>query len=159
MGADADGNVQVHENRTSRDVMLRRSETALIARIEARLAALAQWPVERSEGMQVLRYGTGDEYRAHFDWMNPDLPGLRKHMEVGGQRVGTFVLYLSKVERGGGTSFPAIGMEVMPKKGAALFFVNADCQHVPDQLTLHAGSPVVKGVKFIANKWLRQREC
>ena len=157
--ADAEGNVQVHENRTSRDVMLRRSETALIARIEARLAALAQWPVERSEGMQVLRYDTGDEYRAHFDWMNPDLPGLRKHMEAGGQRLGTFVLYLSKVERGGGTSFPAIGLEVMPKKGAALFFVNTDCQHVPDQLTLHAGNPVVKGVKFIANKWLRQREC
>lgn len=157
--ADADGNVQVHESRTSRDVMLRRGETAIIARIEARLAALAQWPIERGEGMQFLRYDPGNEYRAHFDWMNPDLPGLRKHMEVGGQRLGTFVPYLSKVESGGGTLFPAIGLEVMPKKGGAVFFVNTDCRHVPDHLTLHAGSPVVKSVKFVANKWLRQREC
>jgi hypothetical protein len=79
-------------------------------------------------------------------------------MQVGGQRLGTNVPYLSKIEWGGGTSFPAIGLEVMPKKGAALFFVNIDCQHVPDQLTLHAGSPVVKSAKFIANKWLRHRE-
>jgi len=157
--SDADGTIQVHQNRTSRDVMLRRGETAIIARIEARLAALAQWPMERSEGMQILRYDPGNEYRAHFDWMNPDLPGLRKHMEVGGQRLGTFVLYLSKVESGGGTSFPTIGLEVMPKKGGAVFFLNADSQHVPDQLTLHAGSPVIKGVKFVANKWLRERDC
>jgi prolyl 4-hydroxylase len=157
--SDADGTIQVHQNRTSRDVMLRRGETAIIARIEARLAALAQWPVERCEGMQILRYDAGNEYRAHFDWMNPDLPGLRKHMEVGGQRLGTFVLYLSKVESGGGTSFPAVGLEVMPKKGGAVFFVNTDSQRVPDQLTLHAGSPVIKGVKFVANKWLREREC
>jgi prolyl 4-hydroxylase len=157
--ADADGNIRVHPNRTSRDVMLQRGETAIIARIEARLAALAQWPVERSEGMQVLRYDIGDEYRAHFDWMNPDLPGLRKHMEIGGQGLGTFVLYLSDVESGGCTSFPAVGLEVMPAKGGGVFFVNTDGLHAPDRRTLHAGSPVIKGVKFVANKWLRQRDC
>ena len=36
---DAEGNVHVHQTRTSCDVGLRRNETALIARIEARLAA------------------------------------------------------------------------------------------------------------------------
>jgi prolyl 4-hydroxylase len=131
----------------------------MIARIEARLAALAHWPVERSEGLQVLRYDANDEYRAHFDWIDPALPGLRKHLEHGGQRLGTFVLYLSKVESGGSTSFPSIGLDVMPQKGGALFFVNTDSQLVPDELTLHAGLPVVKGVKFIANKWLRQFAC
>lgn len=156
---DADGNIKVHQNRTSRGVGLRRGETAIIGRIEARLAALAQWPLERSEGLQVLRYDVAGEYRAHFDWWNPDLPGLRKYMDTGGQRLGTFVLYLSKVESGGGTSFPSIGLEVMPKKGGGVFFVNTDLQYVPDRLTLHAGSPVIKGVKFVANKWLRQREC
>jgi prolyl 4-hydroxylase len=79
-------------------------------------------------------------------------------MGTGGQRLGTFILYLNTVESGGGTSFPAIGLEVIPKKCGAVFFVNTDSQYVPDQLTLHAGSPVVKGVKFIANKWLLERE-
>jgi prolyl 4-hydroxylase len=156
---DADGNVQVHQSRTSRGAGLRRAETPLVARIEARLAALAQWSVERSEGLQVLRYDTGGEYRPHFDWIDPDLPGLHKYLKVGGQRLGTFVLYLSKVESGGRTSFPAIGLEVIPKKGGAIFFVNTDSRHTPDQLTLHAGTPVVKGVKLVANKWLRQGEC
>lgn len=155
--ADADGNVRLHENRTSHDAMLRRSETAVIARIEARLAALARWPLECGEGLQVVRYEATQEYRAHSDWIDPDLPGLRKHLDKGGQRLATFVLYLNDVESGGETWFPEIGLRVMPKKGSALFFVNTDSRYVPDRLTLHAGSPVIKGVKLVANKWLRER--
>ena len=155
--ADGDGSHQAHAHRTSRGAMLQRSETGLIARIDAHLAALAGWPVECGEGMQVLRYEAGNEYRAHFDWFDPDLPGPRKHLEHGGQRLGTFVIYLSEVEQGGGTAFPAIGLEVQPKKGGAVFFANIDPHGVPDRQTLHAGMPVIKGVKFVANKWLRER--
>ena len=157
--ADADGNVSTYQSRTSQGAMLQRGETEIIADIEARLEALAHWPIACSEGLQVVRYDLMDEYQAHFDWIDPNLPGLRKHLEHGGQRVGTFILYLSKVESGGSTSYPSLGLEIIPRKGAALFFLNTDSQHVPDELTLHAGKPVVKGVKFVANKWLRQRAC
>jgi prolyl 4-hydroxylase len=157
--ADADGSVRLHENRTSRGAGLRRGATEIIARIETRLAELAQWPAERAEGLQVSRYDATQEYRAHFDWMDPDVPGLRKHLGTGGQRLATFILYLSEVESGGETSFPDIGLEVMPRKGGAVFFVNTDSRHAPDRRTLHAGRPVIKGVKLVANKWLRQREC
>jgi prolyl 4-hydroxylase len=156
---DSDGNVKVHENRTSRGAMLRRGETELIARIEARLAALARWPVEHGEGLNLLRYDIGDEYRAHFDSFDPDVPGLRQHLVSGGQRVATFILYLSAVTAGGATSFPQLGLDVMPHKGSALFFVNTDAHYLPDKRTLHAGQPVIQGVKYIANKWLRQRAC
>jgi prolyl 4-hydroxylase len=155
--AEADGSMQHHAHRTSSGAMLQRGETELIARVEARLAALANWPVENGEGMQVLRYEPGNEYRTHFDWFDADAPGPRKHMERGGQRLGTFVLYLSDVEQGGGTAFPAIGLEVQPQKGGAVYFVNTDAYLAPDRRTLHAGLPVVKGVKFVANKWLRER--
>lgn len=155
--ADGDGRNEMHAHRTSSGAMLQRSETELIARIDVRLAALAAWPIERGEGMQVLRYEVGNEYRAHFDWFDPDMPGPRKHLERGGQRLGTFVIYLSEVQQGGGTAFPAIGLEVQPKKGGAVFFANTNPYGVPDRQTLHAGMPVVKGVKFVANKWLRER--
>jgi prolyl 4-hydroxylase len=155
---DADGETQVHAHRTSRGAMLQRGESELVQRIETRLAALVRWPVERGEGLQVLRYERGNEYRPHFDWFNPDLPGPRKHLERGGQRVGTIITYLSDVEEGGATSFPNIGLEVQPRKGCAVFFANTDANGVPDQQTLHAGEPVVRGVKFIATKWLRERE-
>jgi prolyl 4-hydroxylase len=154
---DADGSMQTHQNRTSSGAMIQRAETELIERVEARLAELAHWPVERGEGMQIQHYEATNEYRPHFDWFDPELPGPRKHMEHGGQRLGTFVLYLSDVEQGGGTAFPAIGLEVLPKKGGAVFFQNTDSQHRPNRHTLHAGSPVVRGVKVIANKWLRER--
>jgi len=154
---DVSGTTQVHPNRSNQGAMLQRSETEVVARIEARLAEIANWPVERAEGMQIQHYQATNEYRPHFDWFDPELPGPRKHMEHGGQRLGTFVLYLSDVESGGGTAFTAIGLEVMPKKGGAVFFQNTDTQHQPNRHTLHAGSPVVKGVKVIANKWLRER--
>jgi prolyl 4-hydroxylase len=154
---NADGGTQIDVARTSLGTMLARGETDLIARIDARLAALAHWPVERAEGLQVQRYLAGNEYRPHYDWFDPSMPGPRKHLEHGGQRVGTFVLYLSDVEQGGGTSFPGLGLEVQPKKGNAVFFANTDAYGTPDKETLHAGAPVVKGVKFIANKWLREQ--
>ena len=155
---NADGASEIHAHRTSRGAMLQRQENELVARIEARLAFLAKWPIERGEGMQVLRYEKGNEYRAHYDWFDPEMPGPRKHLERGGQRVGTFVIYLTEVEQGGGTAFPGIGLEVMPKKGGAVFFANTDDRGVPDKQTLHAGTPVIRGVKMVANKWLRERE-
>ena len=154
---DADGSTQMHQARTSRGAMIERAETELVGRIDARLAQIAHWPIERGEGLQVQQYEATNEYRPHFDWFDPALPGPRKHMEHGGQRLATFVLYLSEVTGGGGTAFPSIGLEVLPKKGGAVFFQNTNRSHVPDQLTLHAGSPVVRGVKTIANKWLRER--
>ncbi|HJV76291.1 MAG TPA: 2OG-Fe(II) oxygenase [Noviherbaspirillum sp.] len=156
--SDTDGANQVNTQRTSRGAMLQRGESELVARIEARLAALTQWPAENGEGMQLLRYEKGNEYRPHFDWFDPALPGPRKHLERGGQRVGTVVMYLSEVEQGGGTSFPNLGLQVQPKKGSAVFFANTDPYGVPDKNTLHAGEPVMRGVKFIATKWLRERK-
>ena len=35
--------------------------------------------------------------------------------------------------------------------------IRGDATLTPDRRTLHAGSPVVQGVKFVANKWLRER--
>ena len=154
---DGDGSVRTHVGRTSRGAMIERGETEMIRHIETRLAEIARWPIERGEGIQVQHYQPSNEYQPHFDWFDPELPGPRKHMEHGGQRLATFVLYLSDVESGGGTAFPALGLEVLPKQGNAVFFQNTNSLHVPDRRTLHAGSPVVRGVKTIANKWLRER--
>jgi len=155
---DDDGTVQQHQSRTSRGAFIQRAETELVGRVETRLAELACWPVDHAEGLQVQQYDATNEYRPHFDWFDPELPGPRKHMEHGGQRLATFVIYLSDVESGGATAFPEFGLEVWPRKGNAVFFQNTNSQHVPDRRTLHGGTPVVRGVKTIANKWLRERK-
>lgn len=151
------GEARPHEHRTSAGGFFQRGEHALVARIEARLAELLDWPVENGEGLQVLRYGVGGEYRAHFDWFNPAHPGSERHLRTGGQRVGTCILYLSEVEDGGGTRFPSLGLEIRPRPGAVLYFADVDAQGVEDPSTLHAGVPVLAGVKYIATKWLRER--
>lgn len=153
--ADNRSGVQIHANRTSRGAMLQRGETELIARIEARIASLIRWPVENGEGLQILRYEPGNEYRPHYDWFDATQPGGRKHLERGGQRVATFIMYLSDVEQGGATVFPNIGLQVQPHKRGAIYFENTDAWLTPNVQTLHAGNPVIQGVKTIATKWLR----
>jgi prolyl 4-hydroxylase len=151
------GGATFHPGRTSKGVMFGRGETDIIERVENRLALLAQWPVENGEGLQLQQYGVDNEYRAHYDWFDTSIAGASKQMANGGQRLATFILYLTDVEAGGGTSFPNIGLEISPKKGNVLFFSNVNSLGEPDRLTFHAGMPVVKGVKIIANKWLRER--
>lgn len=154
--AEADGASVVHEGRTSEMAFIQRGEAEVAERIDRRLAAIAHWSPECSEPFQLQKYGKTQEYRPHYDWLDPDSAGHRAHLARGGQRLATFVLYLCDVAQGGGTVFPNLGLEVFPKKGSALWFLNTDSNHQPDPQTLHGGAPVVSGTKIIANKWLRQ---
>jgi prolyl 4-hydroxylase len=152
---NATGGSEVNASRTSDGMFFARAEHELCDRIEQRIAALVNWPVENGEGLQVLRYGPGAEYRPHFDYFDPAQPGAPTILARGGQRVGTLVMYLSTVERGGGTTFPDGGLEVAPIKGNAVFF-SYDRPH-PCTRTLHGGAPVLEGEKWVATKWLRER--
>ena len=148
------GGEEVNSARTSQGMFFQRGESELIARIEARIARLLNWPVENGEGLQVLRYGPGAEYKPHYDYFDPGEPGTPTILKRGGQRVGTVVMYLGEPEKGGATVFPDIGLEVGPKRGCAVFF-SYDRPH-PSTRTLHGGAPVIAGEKWIATKWLRQ---
>ena len=150
------GGSQIDVGRTSDGCMMQRGETEIVARVEARLAQIVNWPLERGEGLQLLRYGVGAEYKPHFDWFDAGVPGQADLLGSAGQRVGTIVIYLNDVDAGGGTLFPELGLEVSPQKGGAVFFTNVTPEGNPDRLALHGGSPVISGVKFVATKWLRE---
>ena len=150
------GGEEVNADRTSQGMFFQRGENALVARIEARIAKLVNWPVENGEGMQILHYVPGTEYKPHYDYFDPAAPGTPTILKRGGQRVGTVVMYLSEPERGGGTVFPDVHLEVAPKRGNAVFF-SYERAH-PATRTLHGGAPVVAGEKWIATKWLREGE-
>lgn len=150
------GGEAVNADRTSDGMFFRRAETELVARIETRIARLLRWPLENGEGVQVLHYGTGAEYKPHYDYFDPTQPGTPTILQRGGQRVGTLVMYLNNPERGGGTTFPDVGLEVAPQRGHAVFF-SYDRPH-PSTQTLHGGAPVLAGDKWVATKWLREGE-
>lgn len=137
-------------------MFLQRGENALVARIEARIAALLEWPVENGEAMQVLRYGVGAEYKPHHDYFDPARPGVGRILARGGQRVASVVMYLNTPARGGATTFPDARFEAAAVKGNAVFF-SYDRPH-PMTGTLHGGAPVLEGEKWVATKWLRERQ-
>ncbi len=148
------GGSEVHAARTSDGMFFERGERPLIARIEARIAELLCWPVGHGEGLQILRYRPGAEYRPHFDYFDPQHSGTPRILERGGQRVGTLIIYLNTPEGGGRTTFPDAGLEVAPVRGNAVFF-SYDRAHASTK-TLHAGAPVTAGEKWVATKWLRE---
>ncbi|TXH47626.1 MAG: 2-oxoglutarate-dependent dioxygenase [Burkholderiaceae bacterium] len=148
------GASEVNAARTSQGMFFERGESELCRRIEARIAALIGWPVDNGEGIQVLRYRPGAEYKPHYDYFDPAQPGTPRILERGGQRVATVVMYLNDPEIGGGTTFPDVKVEVAPVKGNAVFF-SYERAH-PSSKTLHGGAPVVAGEKWVATKWLRE---
>ena len=60
--------------------------------------------MERGEGIQILHYLPGAEYKPHYDYFDPAQPGTASILRRGGQRVATLVMYLSEPARGGGTT-------------------------------------------------------
>lgn len=69
------GGEEVHVDRTSDGMFFQRGENPLIQRIEARIARLLQWPEANGEGLQVLQYQPGAEYKPHYDYFDPHEPG------------------------------------------------------------------------------------
>ena len=147
------GESEVNAARTSQGMFFSRGEGVLVSLIESRIAALLNWPIERGEGLQVLRYGVGAEYRPHFDYFDPAQAGTPPILKRGGQRVGTVLMYLNTPEAGGATTFPDAGIEVQPLRGSAVFFSYS--QPSPSTRTLHGGASVLSGEKWVATKWLR----
>ena len=150
------GGEAVNDDRTSNGMFFQRGENEVIRRVEQRIALLLNWPLENGEGLQVLHYKPGAEYKPHYDYFAPNEPGTPTILKRGGQRVGTLVMYLNEPARGGATVFPDISLQVVPRRGNAVFF--SYNRPDPSTKTLHGGAPVLEGEKWIATKWLRERE-
>lgn len=140
--------------RTSKGAYYHLNETSLISTIERRIAEITSHPLEHGEGLQVLNYNIGEEYKAHFDYF----PANQIDREKGGQRIATFLIYLNDVEAGGETIFPKIGLSIVPKKGTAVYFNYGNSSGQVDRMSLHSSIPVLKGEKWVATKWIRQTE-
>ena len=152
------GAYDIHPHRTSDGTYFDRGENDLIRRIEKRIADLVQYPEENGEPIQILHYKPGGEYKPHYDYFDPRQPGNEQVLTQGGQRIATLVMYLNDVETGGSTVFPEVGIDVLPRRGNAVYFAYCSETGALDSRSLHGGSPVGGGEKWIATKWFRERQ-
>lgn len=150
------GQAGQHPLRTSRDAALDPLEEDFVLRLlQVRLAAVAGLPLTHAEHLVLLHYQPGQEYRPHRD----DLPdaALAANRPSAGQRLRTLCTYLNEVEEGGHTQFPQRDLRVSPQAGRALVFDNLGDDGSPAPASLHAGTPVRRGQKWLATLWFRQR--
>lgn len=144
-------NKVLSEIRTSRGMFFEEGESSFIQRIEMRIAELMNVPLEHAEGLQVLHYGPGQEYREHHDFFAANTLAARNN------RISTLVIYLNDVEEGGETVFPLLNIAVKPKRGSALYFEYFYRDESLNNLTLHSSAPVIRGEKWVATQWMRRQ--
>ncbi|GER42152.1 prolyl 4-hydroxylase alpha subunit [Striga asiatica] len=159
---DKRGILEFIEKKIARATMLPRSHG------EAIFLILLQC-CDYSPAFNVLRYEVGQRYASHYDSFDPAAYGPPKS-----QRIASFLLYLSDVEEGGETMFPfengsnmnigydyqsCIGLKVRPRRGDGLLFYSTFPNGTIDKTSLHGSCPVVKGQKWVATKWIRDKEA
>lgn len=109
------------------------------------------------ETMQGQRYAVGQEFKAHHDWFDTRQPYFKGEVAMGGQRAWTLMVYLNDVEAGGATEFPKVQIAIPPQQGTLVIWANADTNGKVNMDTLHAGTPVVAGTKYVVTRWYRAR--
>ena len=109
---------------------------------------------------QTTNYGISGMVRPHMDPL-----GYEKGVELTedhavlvktGDYIATFMGWFSDTQAGGETAFLAKQYEgiLQPTKGSAAFWINLASCHTKDDRAEHAGCPVLKGSKWILNKWI-----
>lgn len=142
---------EVDELRTSSSTFFDEGENEVVARIEKRISHIMNIPAEHGEGLQILNYKIGQEYKAHFDFFSPS------SRAASNPRISTLVMYLNDVEQGGETYFPKLNFSVCPQKGMAVYFEYFYNDQNLNDLTLHGGAPVIIGDKWAATQWMRRK--
>ncbi|MFZ5637635.1 MAG: 2OG-Fe(II) oxygenase [Pseudomonadota bacterium] len=129
-------------------------ETGALRVAQLRMAAAAGIDLPNAEQLTVLRYEPGQQYFPHRDYLPPGT--LQMDRPHAGNRARTAIVFLNAVEAGGATEFPVPGLRVDPLPGRAVIFDNLLPDGRPDPDSLHAGTPVETGEKWLATLWIRQ---
>ncbi|MCM3213224.1 2OG-Fe(II) oxygenase [Niallia taxi] len=146
------GEGEVNDIRTSSSMFFQGNENDILEKLEKRISAIMCVPIEHAEGIQILKYTPGQEYKAHFDFFNSASKAAKNN------RISTLVIYLNDVEEGGETYFPKLNLSISPKKGSAVYFEYFYNNEDLNELTLHGGAPVIKGEKWVATQWMRKQK-
>ncbi len=123
-------------------------EDLVVQMINRRIALATGTHPRNGEALYVMRYTPGQEYKPHLD----ALAGLRQ------QRALTAIAYLNEDYEGGSTVFTELSIGVRGETGDLLIFSNIDREGHRDYRMRHSGTPVTRGTKWIATRWIRSSQ-
>ncbi|XP_052769082.1 prolyl 4-hydroxylase subunit alpha-1-like isoform X2 [Mya arenaria] len=149
------GKLETAAYRVSKSCWLSEYDSPDIGMINAKIAAMTGLNMETAEELQIANYGIGGQYEPHYDFARRREP--KAFEQRIGNRIATFMYYISDVQAGGATVFPYLGLKVFPKKAAALFWYNLYKNGEGIYDTRHAACPVLVGSKWVSNKWIHER--
>jgi prolyl 4-hydroxylase len=122
--------------------------------LSQKIATIVKAEADHFEAYQVVRYARHQEYRPHLD----ALPVGTSHVDGAGQRQGTLLMYLMTPDEGGETIFPELNLEIPAIRRNAIWFTNCyPGTFMSHPLSRHGSKPVLRGEKWSATKWLRER--
>lgn len=153
------GGSSAHKIRTNSSAGFGLFDTDLVFQLaRSRVAATVGSSVLYQEPPQVLHYDEGEQYTPHWDYFDPAVPAYRRHIEWGGQRVCTALLYLNTGFEGGETGFPRLETKLKANAGGLLTFRNVTPDGAIDPRTLHEGCATTRGEKWLLSVWIRDRQ-
>uniref|UniRef100_A0A669BRG2 procollagen-proline 4-dioxygenase n=1 Tax=Oreochromis niloticus TaxID=8128 RepID=A0A669BRG2_ORENI len=150
------GKLTTAHYRVSKSAWLGAYEHPVVDKINQLIEDVTGLNVKTAEDLQVANYGLGGQYEPHFDFGRKDEPDAFEELGTG-NRIATWLLYMTDVQAGGATVFTDIGAAVKPKKGTAVFWYNLYPSGEGDYRTRHAACPVLLGNKWVSNKWIHER--
>jgi|688.fasta_scaffold245172_1 prolyl 4-hydroxylase len=145
------------------DLQYRKSEIAtyereskLLKKIRKIFSEKTKTSIDQQETpVSFIRYEKGGEYKPHYDCFgdSKNIPN-----EESGDRLITGIFYLNDDYIGGETEFPLEKIKIKGNQGDLLVWNNLNENRVLNKKSLHAGLPIIDGVKYILVIWVRERE-
>jgi hypothetical protein len=136
---------RVSDHRTSSSAFIENNKNSLIiSDLKEKIAVFLDCKIHKIESLQVVRYYKSEGFDPHFD------------AAINLKRKLTCLLYLNDGFLGGETYFPELDFGVTPKLGRLLVFKNLDENDEIIRQSLHQGSPILDGVKYACNIWIKK---
>jgi prolyl 4-hydroxylase len=121
----------------------------ILRQIERRLQKIVAFDPRHLESWQASKYAANGYVNYHLDsgyWNG----------HSSGDRVFTFLLYLTTPQKGGSTHFRALDIDVAARTGRLLAWHNLFEDGAADYRMIHAGRPLLEGEKITLVTWVRQ---
>ena len=138
-------------------------KNAMLFMVSKRIELATQLNVTTRHGSTTFKatnYGLSGSLLTHVDPLGYEkgvpLAESKLHLMRTGDFIASFMGWFAHTGAGGSTGFTTKKFEgrLVPRRGSAGFWINLFNCHERDMRSMHAGCPVLKGSKWILNKWI-----